>query len=83
MAAGAVGFAIGMLLCAYTFYLTSHGQMGSPVLFLILCPFSILAIALDNAGVIGGILGWLFISGLNATLYGAIASEFAARKHPH
>jgi hypothetical protein len=72
-----------MLLCSYAFYLTSHGHMGSSTLFLISCPFSILSLARDNAGVTEGILGWLFISVLNGALYAATASEFARRKHSH
>jgi hypothetical protein len=72
-----------MLLCAYAFYLTSHLQMGSPILFLILCPSSILSLALDNAGVTGGILGWLLISALNAALYAAVALAFAPKMNSH
>jgi len=49
---------IGVALCAYTFYLTSHHQIGNMALFLELCPPSIGSIALDNAGVLGGIIGW-------------------------
>jgi hypothetical protein len=35
--------------------------------------------ALENAGVVGGLLGWFFISLMNAALYGAIGLEFGAR----
>jgi hypothetical protein len=47
-------------------------------LILTLCPFSIGAIALDSAGVLGGIIGWLVIALLNAVLYGAAGLIFAA-----
>jgi hypothetical protein len=42
------GFAIGEALCAYSFYLTSHGRIGNVALFLILCPPSIGALALEK-----------------------------------
>ena len=64
-----VGFMIGMALCRFAFYLTSHRRIGSEALFLILCPPSIGATALDNAGVLGGIVGWIFISVENAALW--------------
>ncbi len=60
-----------MALCGYAFYLTSHNGVGN-LLFLVFCPPSILAMALDNAGVVGGIVGWLFISFANAGLYAVI-----------
>jgi hypothetical protein len=66
------GFAIGEMLCAYAFYITSHHQIGNDALFLILCPPSIGAMALDNAGIVGGLIGWFFISLSNAVLYGLI-----------
>jgi hypothetical protein len=49
-----IGFSIGMALCGYTFYLTSHNGVGN-LLFLV-----------------GGIVGWLFISFANAGLYAVI-----------
>jgi hypothetical protein len=66
------GFLVGEALCGYAFYLTSHHRIGSAFLFLTLCPTSLGAMALDNAGVIGGVIGWLFISLENAVLYGLI-----------
>ena len=66
------GFAIGEVLCAYAFFLTSHRQIGNYALFLILCPPSIGAMALDNAGIVGGLIGWFFMSLENAVLYGLI-----------
>jgi hypothetical protein len=39
--------------------------------------------ALDNAGVVGGLIGWFFISLMNAALYAAIGlqvGENAERK---
>jgi hypothetical protein len=68
----AVGVLVGVVLCAYTFYLTSHQRTGNELLFTVLCPPSIAAIALDNAGVVGGLIGWLFIAGENGALYGAV-----------
>ena len=66
------GFMIAIALWAYAFYLTAHNLSGNEALFLILCPPSILAIGLDNAGVLGGIIGWLIIAIGNALLYAAI-----------
>jgi hypothetical protein len=80
---GLLGFAIGIALCAYAFYLTSHHQIGNAALFLILCPPSIGAIALDNAGVLGGVIAWFGISLLNAGLYAGIGFALgAATKKP-
>ena len=68
-----VGFTIGMALCGYAFYITSHHLgPGNETLFLVLCPPSIGAMALDNAGVLGGIVGWVFISLVNAGLYALV-----------
>jgi hypothetical protein len=69
---------VAAALGIYTFYLTAHQQIGNTALFLVLCPPSIAAIGLDNAGVLGGIIGWLFISTANATLYGVIGFAFGA-----
>jgi hypothetical protein len=49
--------------------ITSPDIEGNDSLFLILCPPSIGAMALNNAGIIGGTLGWLVISGANACLH--------------
>ena len=79
---GVTGFLIGAALYAYTFYVTSsHYKGGSPptALYLVLCPASFFAMALDNAGVVGGLIGWLFISLMNAALYGAIGLEVGER----
>jgi hypothetical protein len=73
------GFGIGAALCRYTVYLTSHGRIGNMALFLILCPPSIGAMALDNAGKIGGLIGWLIISIENAFLYGLIGVLIGAK----
>jgi len=35
--------------------------------------------ALDNAGVVGGLIGWFFISLMNAALYGGIGLGFGER----
>jgi len=75
---GLIGFLIGAALGAYAFYLTSHHQIGNADLFLVLCPPSIGALALENAGVLGGIIGWLFISFMNAGLYALIGLILSA-----
>lgn len=65
------GFVIGEILCAYTFYSNSgHHAPINDELFLVLCPPSIGGLALETAGVAGGIFGWLIISLLNGGLYG-------------
>jgi len=69
-----LGFCVGIALCGYTFYLTSHQRIGNEFLFLILCPPSILAMALDNAGVFGGVVGWLFISFINSAFYALVGA---------
>jgi hypothetical protein len=74
--AAIIGFCVGIALCGYTFYLTSHHEIGSPFFFLVLCPPSIAAIALDNAGVVGGLIGWLFISFANAGFYSFVWAIF-------
>jgi hypothetical protein len=69
------GFLIGVGLCAYTFYVTSSRYKGPPpsaALYLVLCPFSFASVALDNAGVAGGLVGWFSISIMNAALYDVI-----------
>jgi hypothetical protein len=66
------GFLIAEALCAYAFHLTAHHRIGNTAFFLLLCPPSIGALALDNAGVLGGLIGWLLISIGNAGLYAVI-----------
>jgi hypothetical protein len=79
------GFAVGAALCAYTFYVTSSHHRGSPpslALYLLLCPPSLGAMALDNAGVAGGLIGWALISFMNAALsalYALIGLGFGLR----
>jgi len=68
---GLAGFIVAVVLCAYTFYLTSHQRVGNELVFLVLCPPSIGALALDNAGVIKGLVGWLWIAVANSALYAA------------
>jgi hypothetical protein len=61
------GLAIGPALLAYTFF----GRVQD-WLFLALCPPSLGAIALDSAGPLTAVLGWLLISLLNSGLYGLV-----------
>ena len=75
-----VGFATGVALCAYAFYLTSHGRTGNATLFLVLCPPSIGAMALDSAGMVGELVGWFIISVANALFYGVVGAVLAAFK---
>jgi hypothetical protein len=75
---GITGFLVGMALCGYAFYLTSHNQNAEMGLFLILCPPSILSMALDNAGTLVGILAWLFISFCNAGFYALMGAVLRA-----
>jgi hypothetical protein len=70
------GFTIATGLCGYAFYLSAHHLIGNTALFLILCPPSLGAIGLDNAGVLGGIIGWLIIAIVNLHLYAAIGIVF-------
>ncbi len=66
---GLLGFAVGVCLWGYAFYLTGRGLVGDERVFLVLCPPSIGAIALDNVGVFRGAIGWLIITIENACLY--------------
>ena len=78
---GAAGFLVGAAL-----YAASSHDRGIPLpaaVYLVLCPASFFAMALDNAGVVGGLVGWFFISLMNAALYAAIGlqvGENAERK---
>jgi hypothetical protein len=74
-----VGFAIGEILYGYTFYSTSHGGAGDMFLFMVLCPASFSSMALDNAGVTGGLIAWLFISIVNAVMYGLMGLGVASK----
>lgn len=68
------GFGVAVVLCGYAFYLTSHQGVGDMRLFLALCPPSIASMALDNAGVIGGLIGWMMIAVMNASVYGVVGA---------
>jgi len=48
-------------------------------LYLVLCPAPVCALALDNAGLISGLLGWFFIRLVNAALYGGVGLELGER----
>src|SRR5579863_7652412 len=80
---GLIGFVIGVALCAYTFYLTSHHQIGNTALFTILCPPSIASVVLYNAVVLGAVIVWFAISMFNAGLPAGIGLALgAAMKKP-
>ena len=63
-----VGFSIGGILLA------SRANEG---LFLLLCPPSIMAMALEKASVSEALIGWLIISLANALLYTLVGLLFA------
>ena len=80
------GFVVGAALGVYAFYLTAHHMIAdwSILLFLILCPFSLGAVAFDsfdNVGTLGGITGWFCIALGNAALYAAIGRALKSRKN--
>lgn len=66
------GFVIAEALFAYTFYLAAYNRIGNSTLFLVLCPPSIGALGLEGSGVWRGAIGWLFISVVNAGIYGVL-----------
>jgi hypothetical protein len=65
----AVGFGLPWVLLA--FYGIAHhmGRNPSTMPLLFLCPFSIVAMGLDRASWIVGLIAWLVISAMNAALY--------------
>jgi len=69
VAFAAVGFVLPWLLLA--FYAIAHrmGAHPSPTPLLYLCPLSIGALGLDNASLVVALIGWLFISAVNAVIY--------------
>ncbi len=71
---GSAGFIIAAILAIYAFNLSGHkgASHNDQALFFFLCPLSVGAEALDNAGLLGGIFGWLFISLGNAALYAGV-----------
>ena len=75
---GVLGFLLGATLGAFTFYWNSLPGHGIPsiAVYLILCPPSFASMALDNAGIVGGIIGWFIISLANAVLYGLVGFGF-------
>lgn len=77
---GIVGFTVGPILLSL--WLLAGRSDVFQLAFLILCPPSIIAIGLDNAGKIGGVLGWLLICYFNAVLYGALGYVVAWTREP-
>lgn len=74
--AASLGFAIAILLCGLTFYANRSGNklVLNQYAVLAICPPSIASIALDNAGPVGGVVGWFFIAIENAALYALIGT---------
>lgn len=64
-----MGFIVPWLLLAY--YTIAHrtGHFPSTTPLLYMCPSSIMALGLDNASPLVGLLGWLIIALSNAVLY--------------
>jgi hypothetical protein len=78
---GAAGFIIAWLVVLFGMAVGRLG--GNParftMLYLWLCPTSIMALALDSATPLEGLVGWLLIALSNAVLYsivGAVVSLF-------
>jgi hypothetical protein len=65
----ACGFLVCGILLGYSVYAHTHHQIPNSRIFLTLCPPSIIALGLDNASALVGILGWLIIGLLNAISY--------------
>jgi hypothetical protein len=61
----AVGFFLPLGMLVY--YALSHTAAGK--FYVELCPTCMTSIALDNAGVLTALLGWLAICTMNALLY--------------
>jgi hypothetical protein len=65
-----IGFSISWILLAYSAYVAhANHEIPNEKIFLTLCPASVLSLALDNASVFIGLLGWLLIALINAFLY--------------
>jgi len=76
-----VGFVLPWLLLAYYTIAHKMGRTPSALPLLYLCPSSIMALGLDNAPAIVGLLGWVLIAASNAILYaipGAVVGAFVA-----
>ena len=65
----ACGFLICGILLGYSVYAHTHHQIPNTKIFLTLCPPSIIALGLDNASALVGLLGWLLIGLMNAISY--------------
>ena len=65
----AIGFLQPWPLLAYCAVAHHFGGNPSTKPLVYLCPFSVAALGLDNASLIVGLIGWLFISTSNALLY--------------
>jgi hypothetical protein len=74
--AASLGFSIAILLGAIAFSTTrpGHNIPVSGLVYLTLCPPSIGSMALDNASLLGALVGWLFIAVENAALYALLGA---------
>ena len=65
----AVGFVMPWVLLIYYGVAHRMGHYPSTTPLICLCPTSIMALGLDNASLLVGLLGWLCIALSNAVLY--------------
>ena len=77
---GIVGFAVGPILLGL--WLLAGKSDNFQTVFLILCPPSIMALGLDNAGTVSAVFGWLIICSFNALLYGVFGYVLAWMSEP-
>ena len=73
--AALLGFSVAVLLACLAYYETSGRYRGHHIndwVFLVACPPSIYALALERASVIGGLVGWFQIALMNAGLYAVV-----------
>jgi hypothetical protein len=71
------GFALPWLLLLCYSVARNMGRHPSTTPLLYLCPPSVVSLGLDNASLIVGLIGWLFISLENAVLYAILGTVTA------
>jgi hypothetical protein len=80
--AALVGFGIAAVLAVMAFYPTGV----SPLVFLAFCPPSLIAMGIEKAGLIGGMVWWFLIALMNAGLYAVagwlISNGVSEHRHP-